>query len=280
MVLFAVGFVLFNLKKIKIFPFSGMDKAFIFLVFVLVLNYFHHPIKDVALQVVATLYLIGLYFIFSILLQNTPPDKLNKLLANTSNFTLWTLIIIGLIGLPLHYLFGINKFVLNYQNYPYFGDVFRVRGFSFSPNLYISLIVFFLVLTKFFGRLTKLQIVFLLLIGVLSLTKEAALLIPILMIFFFDEKISFSLNIKRFILIFSGLVYLFFSLFYVSIKGNQSLFENKLLISESPLFSFNNIEIYTTTYFGLLKSGLILFKENFIAGVGLSQFQVYLSDLI
>lgn len=280
--LFLIGcvYLLKNIKIYRKYQLNKIDFTFIFLSLILILNFIFHPKQEVAIQVVSTLYLISFYFLFSIFLKSVPPTTLIKILSETSYFILWILIFIGLLGLPLYYFFGIDKFVLVYKNYPYFGDVLRIRGFNYSPNLYISIIAFFLCLARFFNRITYIQILLIGIIALLTLTKEAALLMGLLIIFSFDKLIDLKFYLKKLILFVFCFIYLFFSLFFISFNNSPSILTNKLLLSESPIFKISNFEVYTTTYFELLKSGLILFKENFYFGVGISQFQIQLYHLI
>lgn len=276
----AVVYLITNYNQLRRFKLERIDYSFIFLAFILILNLVTHAFINVAIQVFASIYLISLYFIFVILLKNIQYSRVKFILQICCEIGLWILIIIGLIGLPLHYFFGKNLFVLDYHNYPYFGNVFRIKGFSFSPNLYISLIVFFLCLVKYFNRLNIWYLVLLFFIALLSITKEASLLIGLLIIFSSEKILKISLRFKILIILFFGFIYLFFSLFYISINDLPILNENKLLISSTPIIKTDIFQIYSTTYYTLLKSGIIIFKQYFLIGVGIGQFQIYLSDLI
>ncbi|MBK7095846.1 MAG: hypothetical protein IPH57_12625 [Saprospiraceae bacterium] len=116
-------------------------------------------------------------------------------------------------------------------------------------------------------------------IALLSLTKEAILLISILLIFSLDKFIT-KLYFKKLILMFFGIMYLVLSLFYISFKANEDVFNNKSLLIDEPIISNNGINVYGTTYFAVLNGGYLIFKDNYLTGIGINNFQSELKNLV
>lgn len=150
-IFFIFGLIYIIKKKIPLpkNTLNGIDISYLFLILILFLNIILHPNKIVGLQVLASLYLISLYFLFSLLLKSKSFESNYRILKNATKFGLIFLIIIGYIGLLLFYSIGFKKFVLVYENYPYFGDVIRTKGLNFSPNIYISILTFSFVFQNF-----------------------------------------------------------------------------------------------------------------------------------
>lgn len=258
---------------------NGIDISYLFLILILFLNIISHPNKIVGLQVLASLYLISLYFLFSLLLKSKSFESNYRILKNASKFGLIFLIIIGYIGLLLFYSIGFKKFVLVYENYPYFGDVIRTKGLNFSPNIYISILTFFVCLSKFFKQLNLKYIVLIGLIAILSLTKEALLLIVLIVIFSIDDE-KLSIFQKKIFFLSGGVLYVIFSWFIFSTTFFKSGLINKTLITPDPLFANKFISIYGTTYFKLFTNGIFILNNNLLSGVGLGLFTPELTKLV
>lgn len=276
--LISILYFLFNIRKIRISQINKIDYSFIFLSLVLTINYLTHPENQVAKLIIASSYFIFLYFIIRIISVNLNNEIFLKVTTLATDSATWLLIFIGIFGFLLSLTNISDRFVLIYNNYPYFGDVVRIKGFSYSPNLYISILCFFTCILQFLNRLSFVKIALIFTIAILSLTKEAAMLIAILVIFSTDKYFK-EIRFKKIIFLFSGLIYLSFSLFYLSFKGNVNYFKNKDLLIDKPIASFQSIDIYGTTYFAVSKSGFSIFKENWLYGIGLNNFQTELSQL-
>lgn len=276
--LISILYFLFNIRKIRISQINKIDYSFIFLSLVLSINYLIHPENQVAKLIIASYYFISLYFIIRIISVNLSNEIFLKVTTLATESATWLLIFIGIFGFLLSLTNISDRFVLIYNNYPYFGDVVRIKGFSYSPNLYISILCFFTCILQFLNRLSLVKIALIFTIVILSLTKESAMLMAILVIFSTDKYFK-EIRFKKLIFLFSGLIYLFFSLFYLSFKGNGNYFKNKDLLIDKPIDSFQSIDIYGTTYFAVSKSGFSIFKENWLYGIGMNNFQIKLSQL-
>ena len=274
-ILFIVGLIYFviNFKKIRFPGLNLIDYSFLFLAFILILNVACHYQKNVALQVTSTLYLISLYFLISKVLIPNNSKKLNLMLRYGSAIGFWLMIAVGVIGFWVHYLFGVKNFVLIYDDYPYFGNVFRVKGFSYSPNIYISLLCFFTCIKHYSEKLKWWHILLVFVLAIATLTKEALILIAILLVFSV-QIINLNKKLLFIPVLLAGLLYLVFSWFVISFNNKEFAIHGnvKRVTSVSPVYSNSDFEIYSTTYFSLFKTGIIMFKDNPVTGVGLGNF--------
>ena len=190
-----LGFTVWDYKNILKRKLFDLDKVFIYLGFLLLVNFIFHPQSNVVLIIVQSLYLISVYFVFSTLLFSLEHQVIKKVLKGAADYGLWILIAIGFIGFGLYYLFDYSRFVLIYHEYPYFGDVFRIKGFSYSPNIFISLLCFFICLKVAFSKFNYSLFFIVLALALASLTKEVMILIFILFCLMFF-KIENSINGK------------------------------------------------------------------------------------
>ena len=275
-ILFVVLFarVIFNYKIIVSRKALYLDISFLLLSFILLINYYFHPAKQVALEVAGSLYLTGVYFVLSTLFQSLGKEKTLQILTKSSQIGFWILIAGGYGGLLIYILTGYSRFVLEYPGYPYFGDVFRIRGFNFSPNLYISLLCFFTCLKYAFAKLKNIHIILVALLGVISLTKEALLLLAVLFAILIYKK--YKKKLPGYILIvISGAMYLFLSFYVISFKTNSFSFNANIseVYEHNPVLKKGNLAVYPTTYNHLFISGWIMGKEHPLKGIGLGNFQ-------
>ncbi len=249
-----------------------MDKNFIFFGFILILNLIMHFEKSVLINIIGFLYLVMLYFLLSKVINSFDKNIKDVILKYSADIGYWILIVIGILGFLLYYFFGYSKFVLIYHDYPYFGDVFRIKGFSYSPNLYISLLTFFTILKYGFSRLKFYHIFLVFVIAILSLTKEALILISILFAFELYRKLAYR-KLALVSVFLSGIIYVFLSFFIFTTKTVKNNIEGRKVITDSPIYQFENLNIYPTTYFEVVKSGIKMTTENAMTGVGLGNFR-------
>ncbi len=251
---------------------TGTDKSFIFFSLIIFFNLIMHFDKSVLTNVIGFLYLIMLYFLLSKVLNSFNKNIKAIILKYTAEIGFWILIGIGILGFLLYFFFGYSKFVLIYHDYPYFGDVFRIKGFSYSPNLYISLLTFFTILKYSFSRLNFYHIFVVLIIALMSLTKEALILISILFAIELYRKLAYK-KIALISVILSGFIYVLLSFFIFTTKTVKSNIEGRKVFTNSPIYKYNKLNVYPTTYFEVIKSGVKMTTENALIGIGLGNFK-------
>ena len=260
----------FNLKSIK--PFFPL----IFLACISIINLLLFPEKIVIVNNIGTIYLIFSALILYIIGLNT--TDWSKYIKYSSQFGIWILIVLGFVGFTLSIIFDYNRFVLIYENYPYFHDVIRIKGANFSPNIYISVLCFFACLNMAFYKLSKLVIVLIISLGFLSLTKEALLLITIVSCYLIDPKYQ-KISRSVWLIVFSGVLYLFFSFFVIDFNTKNNVDDNwPIAVGKTSLHANTYFSIYPTTYFYLFKTGLTTSKTHFFKGIGYGNFKSNLEE--
>ena len=267
-------YVIFHYKVIVKRGWLGLDFGFLFLSFVLIMNFFFHPSFKVGLEVAGSLYLVGVYFVISTLFRFSGAKKTYEVLKISSDLGFWILVVAGFGGLLLYVFTGYSRLVLQYPGYPYFGDVFRIRGFNFSPNLYISLLCFFTCLKCAFSRLKTSHILLVAILGVISLTKEALILLAVLTAILIYKR--FKKKLPGYIIItIAGVMYLFLSFYVISLKTKSFSFNANIseVYEHNPVYKNGDFAVYPTTYNHLFISGFIMSKEHILKGIGLGNFQ-------
>lgn len=187
------------------------------------------------------------------------------------------------------FLFSQNSFfynfIIDYKNYPYLGDLYRLRGVTPSPNMIANLqilAVFFLLIIR--KQITKtifvLTIILLLIFLFLTFSRYIVLFLALIILFaYFKSQI-----IIRFwkIVIITGVVSIlfvfhFFSNFYIiNISTLRTESTPEYIKNLSPLLVYQNYALYPTDYFYLKKASVLLFKENLLFGVGPGNFNTNL----
>ena len=73
--------------------------------------------------------------------------------------------------------------------------------------------------------------------------------------------------------ILSGIIYVLLSFFIFTTKTVENNIEGRKVFTDSPIYQYNKLSIYPTTYFEVVKSGVKMAKENALTGVGLGNFR-------
>ncbi|HRO73415.1 MAG TPA: hypothetical protein PK611_07075, partial [Saprospiraceae bacterium] len=221
--------------------------------------------ENLGLIYLSILSLVTFYFVMR------KGEKMEKYLAVAAKVAFYTLNGLVITGLLWYFISGSTRLVLYYPDYPYFGDVVRVKGFNYSPNILISVYAFFATLKTSFDKYSKVDFGLTLLVALLSLTKEGLLLIVLATSLYLWK----NYNIKKYTkpaLILAGVFYLIFSQFVFSINREESDFSSSFAVNTASGFSVGNVMIYPTVYYYLFKSGFLLFSENILFGVGHGHF--------
>lgn len=269
------------LKKIKYTP---IDFLFLGYASLFIINVFFHPELNVLLEVSGTLYLVGMYFLLSRFLAQVP--QIDTYLTKAFLGLLAFACISATIGYLL-YVFGVStRYVIDYKNYPYFGDVVRWRGFSASPNMLSSIICvsIFFIQSSTIKPLQK-WLLTLLALGIAALTfsKELAAFFALLLFMLVIPKLFKTLPLKITIPYFSLLALVMVALtffIYVPKQLEANLnYDNKEVIAHEPILSTAQLDVIPTSYYYLFQSAKTFAAQHPIAGIGVGNFQFELKKL-
>ena len=175
----------------------------------------------------------------------------------------------------LIYHFGISEaYVFKYIDYPYLGDIVRIRGFTTTPNEVVfisSICLFFILYTPFVIKKVYKNILLIALSIALFFTfSKEVIVIPIAIFigFLFVKKnwIIFSwLSTIVGIIFISTITFLYFS-------NEKELIEKDYLDKTEIVFQVNKVKTYPTAYFWLNRSGRKMIGEHPYLGVGFGNF--------
>lgn len=218
------------------------------------------------LEGMGSVYLFIFYFIFSRLLVCAHIIKNKDVLIKGY----WGSVILTIagawIGLLLYLFSGNSTFITLYNQYPYFGNILRLKGFSSSSNVLVSNIFTALLLLYILEKKTGHAFLILIVLTIIfTFSKEIFIYICGALIFYNYSRKKIKKNTTFALFACMGIFYL--SLVYFT-YGAQN---NKLIVAETPVKA-GNINIYPTTYFYLARSELLISKKYFPWGCGKGNF--------
>ncbi len=185
-----------------------------------------------------------------------------------------------------------------YEDYPFaILKDFRSSGFAPSPNfLYFHLALgYLLVYKKMFEILSydNKKILFLnsiIFLGIILTFSKSILIFVFLIIYIFQEVKWSNFNFKKFF-IFGFLIFFIFNFFTNFIvtttmyspfnKIENSIETNNFYIAENkkiPLYENDYLKIYPSAYLSLKKKSFHVLKENYVLGIGHTNFEIFLKD--
>lgn len=175
----------------------------------------------------------------------------------------------------LIYYFGISEvYVFKYIDYPYLGDIVRVRGFTTTPNevVFISSICIFFILFQplVIKRTYKTILLISLSVALFFTFSKEIIIIPIAIFIGYiltkTKWVLFSWVSTIVAIIFISMI----TFLYFSNEGE--LKEKDYLDKTEVIFEIKKIKTYPTAYFWLNRSGRKMIQENPMLGVGFGNF--------
>ena len=198
--------------------------------------------------------------------------------------------IFGVLGIFTTYFLGENPLGFIYEDYPYFGDIIRVEGFTSTPHMLASILnvsVLFLFVSLLEKRnLRSVILLSILLFAYIFTFAKIVVLLMIGVIFIFLKKQKNNLHpiLKNSLRLFSLTLFIFYLLathFILVDKNNPELeaiktsaFNTGEIIGETK-----NSFIIPTAYATLKQSAFHLGKKYWLTGVGAGNHGIYFHEL-
>ena len=175
----------------------------------------------------------------------------------------------------LIYYFGLSEaFVFRYIDYPYLGDIVRLKGFATTPNevVFISSICIFYLLfkEKRIKQFYKILLITMLLNSLFFTFSKEILIIPFaILIGAILTRIKFPflswmITIISIVSI-TSITFLYFS-------TAEKIIEKDYVDKTEVVFEIGKIKAYPTAYFSLWRSGVRMIQEHPLLGVGYGNF--------
>lgn len=263
--------------------FTKMDGLFLFYVLIFVVNLMLNPSAVTLFELLGVGYFYTLFLLISrVLAYSAEPDIfLTKAIVGLLGVSIFS----GLLAYFLHILGLSDSFVYFYEGYPYFGDVWRVSGFSWSPIL-LSNICFCLFLLPQLGISGKWKVMLFILgfiVGCLTLAKEIVIFIALFAFLWYfrnakgDRTKFLPLYSVPIAIAMVGLT--FFVVKPAGLSKKEANLMNRGQIVQEPVFTTEKFELYPTTYYYLFQAAIALTRAEPITGVGSGRFKMELREL-
>lgn len=262
---------------------TTIDRAVLCFAIALLLNLATHFSVANCIEILGCFYLIFFYVFASRLLANGLDRGFVLKWGMLGNIGVCFLI--GIIGCLLHLFINDHGYFRFYENYPYFGDTWRLIGLS-SNNIIMTCLgmsILFIPFLKLRSIVEFPLIIFSIFICLLTYNKEIVVLIPLIVLVYFYNSKKKYIHDKLVGIFYIGLslISIFFT-FFAFHKSNfnyeQTPIYNPEQVNTVVEFSFLNFDFHGTTYFYLFKNSISAFFENPIFGIGFNGLKSYITS--
>lgn len=234
-----------------------------------------NPGMDGLLEIIGCLYLIILAHICLSQFENLTTTDLRHIIVHCLFYLGWIMSISAMIGYLLSVFVHPNFTAQIFYDYPYFGSVFRLQGFTSTPAMYVSIITLCIGFCLYQFYFSGKQTVYLLsaitfsLIALLSFSKSVLF---IALLWFCITGYARSVSRKYLISGFLFIVFVHFFLSHFLIVDQQKLSEQNFInspyTSNEIVFSLDRWAVVGSGYYSFKKAAIHLFYENPLFGVG------------
>lgn len=143
-ILFPFALLFFPFSELKGIRFSKKEITFfLFLFFYLAINIISSLSSSSPASIIESFGRIYLALLFLLLVgffTMTILDRMNSMMSQVFFHMGWGLSLLSLSGYVLLYFNIENPFVYKFQEYPYLGTVYRLRGPTFTPSMLITIL--------------------------------------------------------------------------------------------------------------------------------------------
>ena len=283
--------VLFFLTSIKVFQtklwlkwrISIIDKALVVYFLAMLLSAAFHPTRASFFEVLGLAYLILLYVIINFYFIGSEKNIRSFLVQNVLISGVFTSII-GFIGVFL-LLFGIdNSLVKYFENYPIFGNIYRMSAMTEEPIMLMSisgvfiLIVVADILNRKRHTAILIAVCIMTLAAIMTFTKSFVMLVAsiIVMLAYYSPILKKMKGI-----IWVGILSIFLFLSHFSIVSKLNFEQNKYFhaLEKTPFAEFGDVYLMRTCYGVLKETNMIAFMRHPLVGLGGGNFTVFTRQL-
>lgn len=230
-------------------------------------------------------YLLALFGILSYYLGGFDLSTLKKKLYTVLLFSSICVILIAAYGYIMIVFGKQTPYVTAYENYPYFGAIYRLNGACMYPSMMISVLIFLIL--YFTGILKNSKnnktaiILMLVVLGVCAfLTLSKTILLLVFAAVVYSLKAWKILNKKALLLIaalFAGVLFISTHVIILNKSSEQvESLKSTPYTSNKILFENKQYEVLETNYLALKRLSLKMFLEHPFFGLGTGNFNARL----
>ncbi len=269
---------------------TAIDAGLTLYFLAVVVSYFFHPSRAAFLDIAGLVYLFVLYTLINIyfIFWETDSTQIKYILTRFSALSLFILSSIGLFSFLL-LVFGINtSLVKYYENYPFFGNVYRIRAFTQEPVMMASILSVFILTVlagydlKIFIKKERQGLLIILTMGfvalALTLTKSSVITFAAAFAIFSIQN-NFLKKFKPFVWLTALTALLIFTHFVIVKKENFNNQQSYHGLVDAPSLSFGNYYLVETDYGSLKEAAFTTGKRFWLTGIGSGNFIDYVPIL-
>ncbi len=281
--LIMLGYVIFNRTTLlPIFKNLNQDKRILWflcscLIYISInaLSVFNSYSHSGLFELLGKCYLLTMSIVVLLLLLSMNTESIPKSIFLHFNIFGFSSAIIGIIGWT-YSIFGFhNETTQIYFDYPYFGDTHRLKTFTTTPSMYISMIticIVFSVTNHFFYEKNKFQLfssIFFTISALLTFTKSFLFIIAVWFIL-----VSLKYFRKPVLIVFTFLCFVILQVvlthfLIISTKqSNEVEFINSPYTSNELMYSTKDYSVVGSGYYTFKKTAWKLFQEFPLIGLG------------
>lgn len=244
----------------------------------LIINFISYALRPGTggfLECMGISYLILLYLCFRAGFINFDANIFKQKITVAFTTLGWTMSSIALITYLLSVFWKPNYTAQIFYNYPYFGDAFRLQGFTTTPSMYVSIISLAIgfSLYNFLWGSQKIEnliaTIFFTVISILTLSKSV-----IFIAFIWIALLGFKFKIHKSLIILIGIIALilqtFLTHFLIVDKNTTETqeFHNTPYTSNELIYEGADFTIFGSGYYTFKKTAWQIFKDHKWFGVG------------
>lgn len=286
-----VSFAVFNKQSIRLTTTRQVFNSPVVLIctawlLVHLISFGIHPCIEGFLECLGIGYLIILFYCMQWGFECTCSSILKQKITSAFILFGWMMSIAALVAYLLSVYVDLNTTAQVYYNYPYFGDRFRLQGFTTTPAMYVSVIslpIGFSLYRHLFVSGKKMDLVaalFFTVVSFLTLSKSL-LFIAVIWFILFGFKYQFFKKISLLISVFLLLAHVLLThfLFLTEGQASEAKWKNGPYTSNESILKYNQLEVYGSGYYIFKASSWKIFKENFLFGIGPGQYNLKIEQL-
>lgn len=226
------------------------------------------------------LYLIVLFGMATLYFAQLSKIELRRQVATASLVLGILLASIGIVGLVTQLSGYPNMLVGISEDYPYFGTVYRLQGFTHTPAMLVSLLIFtgIIIFTEgasnFNLRTLISALIVMVVVAFLTFSRSTTFLIWGLLLMAIFKKWRFSQRIFRVSAVFLALFMTIVTHAIVISKTNPSLpiLYNSSFTSNKILFEKGDWLILETSYLAIKRASMPIWQTQPLVGIGTGNF--------
>lgn len=271
-------------RFLRYIRFTFLDGVVLLHLFGVLLSIVYYPTMQVLKESLGTFYLVSCYFFFSRVFYHFR-YKLMKVLQTGFALSIYTACLIALIAMFLMLVGQDTTLFYPYNNYPYWGDVNRLKGFASSPNLLFSTLSLATVFLFCLDQKKYRVLAFIsFLVCLLTLSKGLALLVLFLLFMLWHKGQTITSFRPQYLLFFLLSVGCYIALTWFTIRSdrdklaiNQQL--NTEQISQTPFKGIGHFSFHYTTHFSLQCASWVIINKYGWKGCGFGNYKASIEEL-